>query len=260
MHSLIKNLVTGLKENNPLILNITNHVTMDFIANGLLSLGASPIMIQATEEVEDLVKIAHGVVINIGTLNAEFIGLCEAVCCVANRLGKPLTLDPVGAGASMYRTKTCLNFLERFKFDMIRGNASEIMALSGIAQHTKGVDSCALTKDAIEGGQYLASQYDAVVIISGKTDAVIDASHVQLFEYGSPWMPMITGSGCLLSSVVSAFNAMHHDSFEAVSSAVVFYGMCGEIAAEKAHGPGTFKPHFLDALFCLPERKYDEKN
>lgn len=258
MYTQIEKRAIGIKENNPLILNITNHVTMDFIANGLLSLGASPIMIQATEEVEDLLKIVDGVVINIGTLNAEFIGLCEIVCRVANRLGKPLTLDPVGAGASAYRTKTCLNFLEYFKFDIIRGNASEIMALSGIAQQTKGVDSRFFTHDAIESGQYLATEYDAVVAISGKTDAVIDTNRKQLFGYGSPLMPMLTGSGCLLSSVVSAFNAVCHNSFEAVAAAVAFYGVCGEIAAKKASGPGTFKPHFLDALACMPERGHYE--
>ncbi|MDF1827491.1 MAG: hydroxyethylthiazole kinase [Legionellaceae bacterium] len=258
MYTQVEKRVIGIKEKNPLILNITNHVTMDFIANGLLSLGASPIMIQATEEVEDLLKIADGIVINIGTLNAEFVGLCEIVCRVANRLGKPLTLDPVGAGASAYRTKICLNFLEHFKFDIIRGNASEIMALSGIAQQTKGVDSRFLTQDAVGSGQYLATQYDAVVAISGKTDAVIDTNRKQLFEYGSPFMPRITGSGCLLSSVVSAFHAVDHHCFEAVAAAVVFYGVCGEIAAKKSSGPGTFKPHFLDALACMPERGHYE--
>ena len=260
MYTQINNLVTRIKNNNPLILNITNHVTMDFIANGLLCLGASPIMTLAKQELDDLLKISNGVVMNMGTLDDAFIDLCKTVCHAANRLGKPITLDPVGAGASQYRTQTCLDLLECFNVSIIRGNASEIMALSGTGHHTKGVDASIATQYAIESGQSLASHYDLVVAISGPTDAVIEANQVQLSERGSPLMPMVTGSGCLLSAVISAFDAVHDNRYEAVSAAVNFYGVCGEIAAEKANGPGSFKPYFLDALSSLPEKKCYETN
>ncbi len=260
MYTQINDIVGRVRSNKPLIINITNHVTMDFVANGLLSLGASPIMTLATHEVDDLLNIANAVVINIGTLNDEFIHLCKAVCLAANRLGKPITLDPVGAGASLYRTKTCLDLLEQFDFSIIRGNASEIMALAGSVQNTRGVDASIASTYAIESAQYLASQHDVVVVISGAIDAVVDTNNVQHFEYGSPLMPMITGSGCLLSAVVSAFGVVHHNYYEAASAAVVFYGVCGELAASIAKGPGTFKPCFLDQLSMLPERTCYEKS
>lgn len=260
MYAHIKDKLLRIKANRPLILNITNHVTMDFIANGLLSLGASPIMTLATQEVDDLIQHANGVVINLGTLNDEFIELCHAVCRTANRVGKPITLDPVGAGASHYRTKTCLDLLAHYAFAIIRGNASEIMALSNATQNTKGVDASIATQDAIESGQYLASHYQTVVVISGKTDAVIDANHVGLSDYGSPLMPMITGSGCLLSAVVSAFDAVHDNRFDAMTAAIAFYGMCGEQAAKKSTGPGSFKSCFLDELSFLPKSHQDEKH
>lgn len=260
MYTLTNDLVAQIKNTKPLIINITNHVTMDFIANGLLCLGASPIMTLTKQEIDDLLKIANGVVINIGTLNDEFIELCETVCHAANRLGKPITLDPVGAGASEYRTKTCLDLLECFNFSIIKGNASEIMALSGASQNTKGVDASASTQSAIESGQYLASHYDLVVAISGPTDAVIDANQVMLFDRGSPLMPMLTGSGCLLSAVVSAFDVVHDNRYEAVSAAVNFYSVCGELAAEKAQSPGSFKAHFLDAVSISPVRSSYETN
>ena len=260
MYTPVRELVTRIKHQNPLIINITNHVTMDFVANGLLSLGASPIMTQSTHEIDDLLMIASGVVINIGTLDDAFIELCNAVCHAANRLEKPITFDPVGAGASQYRTKTCRNLLEQFEFSIIRGNASEIMALAGTHQNTKGVDANTATACAVDSGRYLASHFNLTVAISGKTDAVIDAHRAELFERGSPLMPKITGSGCLLSAVVSAFDAVHDNPYEAVSAAVNFYAVCGELAAEQANGPGTFKPHFLDALSCMHERNHYETN
>lgn len=258
MYTHINDLITQIKNDKPLIINITNHVTMDFVANGLLSLGAAPVMTQSPHEIDDLLKIASGVVINIGTLNDEFIALCNKVCHAANQWGKPITLDPVGAGASQYRTSTCLDLLARFKFAIIRGNANEIMALSDTRSHTKGVDAHIATSYAVESGQYLASHHGVTVAISGKTDVVMDAHRTQLFERGSPLMPMITGSGCLLSAVVSAFDAVHDHHFEAVSAAINFYGVCGERAASIAHGPGTFKPHFLDALSFMPMRTHYE--
>jgi len=253
MYQIIETIVTGIKHHNPLILNITNDVTMDFIANGLLSLGASPIMTRAIDELEELLSISRAVVINIGTLDDAFIKRCTVVCRIANRLNVPITLDPVGAGASHYRTKACLHLLEHFDIAIIRGNASEIMALSGAHQNTKGVDASISTDRAIEGAQYLSKTYAAVVVMSGATDVVVDLTRVASFKRGSPLMPRITGSGCLLSAVVSVFDAVHSHRYEAVSAAVVFYGVCGEISARQAHAPGSFKTQFIDALSYLPQ-------
>lgn len=256
----IQKSVMSIKTKRPLIINISNDVTMDFIANGLLSMGASPIMTQSAREIDDLLAMAQGVVINIGTLNDAFITLCEYVLMAANRLGIPVILDPVGAGASHYRTQTCLAFLERFHISMIRGNAGEIMALAGFSHMTRGVDTgVSLAAQAMDSAQSLAARFDDMVIaVSGKTDLVIDANHIQQFEHGSPLMPMVTGSGCLLTAVIAAFAAVEPVRFDAVSAALVFYGVCGEIAAGRAAGPGSFRMHFLDVLSYLPESHYYE--
>lgn len=251
MYQQIKQLLTRVKEEKPLILNITNHVTMDFVANGLLSIGASPIMTQSIQEIDDLLILANAVVINIGTVTEDFISLCKYVCLAANKLGIPITLDPVGAGASRYRTNACLSLLEQFHFSLIRGNASEIMSLSNTGHRSKGVDTTTTTYTAIESAQYLSNRYGAILVISGSQDAVVDADCIQLFDRGSSLMPMVTGTGCLLSSVLSVFDTLHHHQ-ETIAAGVVFYSICGEIAARSATGPGSFKPQFLDSLSSPP--------
>lgn len=254
MYEQIRSIVETIKRNRPLILNVTNLVTMDFVANGLLSLGASPIMINGKHEIRDLVKIAKGVVINIGTLDDHFVSLCEGVCKVANELSIPIVLDPVGAGASQYRTKTCLNLLEKYQFAIIRGNASEVMALCGVNHITKGVDSNVLTTEVIEPAKELARQLQATITMSGETDFILSCNQVHRCERGVPYMPMVTGSGCLLTAIISAFHAIEPEAYSAAYKATNFYGACGEQAMSKASGPGSFKPLFLDALSTLPKR------
>ena len=254
VYNNIDTIIKRIKHDNPLILNITNYVTMEFVANGLLSLGASPIMTCAAQEAGDLVAISNAVIINIGTLNDEFIALCEQVCQHAAKLSKPIILDPVGVGASHYRTQACLNLMKKFKIDIIRGNASEIMALSGAKHSTKGVDANISTADVIENAKCLATQHDLVIVMSGKMDAAVSPDKTYLSYRGSATMPMVTGSGCLLTSIIGAFDSVCHDRFEAACAAVVFYGVCGELAATKTATPGTFKMCFLDALSSLPEK------
>jgi hydroxyethylthiazole kinase len=238
-----------IKETNPLVLNITNYVTMDFIANGLLSLGASPIMSSASEEIEDLVCLSHAVVINLGTLNQAFIALCEQTCRIANQLKKPIILDPVGAGATNYRTKTSLKLINNYDIAIIRGNASEIMALAGSRSVTKGVDSSTESADAVDSAKKLSQQCDSTIVVSGKADFIIDHELFSQSDRGTPLMAMITGSGCLLSAVIGAFHAVEKNRFDAACAATVFYGICGEKAAAKSILPGTFKNYFLDALY-----------
>lgn len=260
MFEKIKQLTQKIKQDRPLVLNITNDVTMDFIANGLLSLGASPVMSQAEQDVDDLIKFSQSIVINLGTLNEKFIELCEHTCRVANTLKKPIILDPVGAGATKYRTDAAAKLLDQYHIAIIRGNASEIMALSAASCVTKGVDSTAASDEAVENAKALSKKYNAAVVISGKTDFIIDADKLNQLDYGSALMPMITGTGCLLSSVVGAFHAAEQDRFLAASAACAFYGVSGEIAAKIAKGPGSFKPAFLDALYNEHKREWYEKN
>lgn len=259
MFEKIKNVVAKIKEEKPLILNITNDVTMDFIANGLLSLGASPVMSKAQQEIDELLQLAHSVVINLGTLDEKFIALCEYVCGVANQLKKPIVLDPVGAGASHYRTNASLGLINNYDIAIIRGNASEIMSLSGVSMKTKGVDSTVQSDFALESAQKLSTLYDASVVVSGKVDIIVDVNHIRQLTYGSPLMPQITGTGCLLSAIVGAFHAVEKNRFDASVFATAFYGICGEKAARKVQGPASFKIQFLDELNLIPDEFSYEK-
>lgn len=248
MFDQLNRIVHRLREERPLILNITNAVTMDVVANGLLSLGASPIMSQAPQEIEELVKIASAVVINVGTLSDDFIELVFQTCHLANALDKPIIFDPVGAGASHYRTSTCQRLLRQIDVAIVRGNASEIMAVAGGETCTKGVDSSAEIPSAMAYAQALASDQDATVVMSGAVDVIVDSHQMEQVDRGSALMPLITGTGCLLSAVVAAFHAIHSNRFEAARYASLFYAVCGERAARQTASPGSFRMHFLDAL------------
>jgi len=216
-------------------------------------------MSRAPQEMDELLQLSNALVINIGTLDEKFIALCEQACATANTLNKPIILDPVGAGASRYRTHTCLDLLNNYKFSIIRGNASEIMSLSGMSTKTKGVDSTMQSDSATESALNLSENYHAAIVVSGKTDIIVDGDAVQQLNYGSPLMPQITGTGCLLSAVVAAFHAVEQNRFEASVLATAFYGICGENAAKKSNGPGSFKMQFLNELNFLPEKLAYEK-
>lgn len=249
MHTLVKR----IKDDNPLILNVTNYVSMNFVANGLLSIGASPVMSHAEEELDELIALSKAVVINPGTLNPLFVARCERACRAANQRGVPVILDPVGAGATRYRTDTCLRLMTDYQIAIIRGNASEILALSGQTGGTKGVDSVAGSEEAVLGATALSRQYLATVVVSGKKDLVTDGDALFFSERGSALMPMITGTGCLLTAVIGAFHTVEKNRAAAAHAAVEFYGMCGEKAEKQSAGPGTFRAHFLDALHAMPE-------
>jgi hydroxyethylthiazole kinase len=247
----INTILARIKQEKPIILNITNNVTMDFVANGLLSVGASPLMSLAEQEMEELVTIAHAVVINLGTLDSRFVHLCHHACLLANQWGKPIILDPVGAGASRYRTDTALELLLEFSISIIRGNASEIMALSESPMPMTVIDNATELDAAIYNAKSLANHYNAAIMISGKRDVMVDSGKVAYCDRGSPMMSMVTGTGCLLSALLGAFRAVEEDRFLATQAAAVFFATCGEQAARKASGPGSFKVSLMDVLYSL---------
>lgn len=258
MNQQIPLLLQRIRVQKPLILNLTNFVTMDFIANGLLSLGASPIMSLAKEEMEDLIKLASCVVINIGTLTSDFMELAHFASSLANKKNKPIILDPVGAGATAYRTQNAQKLLQEHKIAIIRGNASEIAALINKSSSTKGVDSTIDSTEIAEEARELAALYNNTVCVSGKIDIIANKNKTQQHQFGSSLMSQVTGMGCLLTAVVAAFHAVEPDSFIATYTATLYYALSGEQAAQKAAAPGEFKLHFIDALFnkelpCLKE-------
>jgi len=247
----IKSTVKKIKQQKPLIVNVTNYVTMEFIANGLLSLGASPVMTNAKAEIEELIKIADCLVINIGTLNEEFISLCHAACEYANKFSKPIIFDPVGAGATNYRTQMALDLLNQHDISIVRGNAGEVMGLAGNSGFTRGVEVIDLNSPVEEYAKILMKEFKLTVVVSGEEDLIVSKDFFKKYAYGSSLMPKITGMGCLLTAVIAAFHAVEKNSAIAASLAVVYYGLCGEAAAKKAQAPGTFREKFLNEIYLL---------
>ena len=256
MFKQTQTMLAQIKQQKPLILNLTNPVTMDFVANGLLAVGASPVMSQSLHDIEELLPMVAAVVINIGTLDDTFYALAEATCRLANQLKKPIILDPVGAGATHYRTSHARRLLDSYDIAIIRGNASEMMALSGEATSSKGVDSLAQSTDAIASASSLSKQSNACIIVSGAVDIILDGTQVAQLHCGSAIMPHVVGTGCLLSAVVAAFHAVETSAWLASHASVLLYGICGEIAEQHSSKPGSFKVHFVDALYTMPTEEY----
>ena len=240
-----------LREKSPLVHNITNYVAMNFSANALLAIGASPVMAHAVEEMDDMVAIASALVINIGTLDAEWVRGMLCAGRAAHRMGKPIVLDPVGAGATPYRTATAWEIIRECCPTIIRGNASEIMALVNADITSKGVDSSQSSDDALESAKQLALSTGAVVVISGATDYITDGTRTETITNGSPLMTRVTAMGCTASSMVGAFAGINPDAFEAALHGMAAMGVCGELAVAKSPVPGTLLTHFVDALYTI---------
>ena len=238
----------AVREQKPLVHNITNYVVMNTTANALLALGAAPVMAHAAEEVEQMVSIAQAVVINIGTLDAAWAQSMQGAVRAAAGRGIPWILDPVGAGATHFRTQTSLMLLREAAPAVIRGNASEIMALEGTAGTTRGVDSSAASEHAVDAAKALAAEYGCVVSVSGEVDRITDGSTVIQVANGDPLMARVTGMGCVATAITGGFAGVTTRYLDAASHAMCVTGIAGEMAMERAEGPGTFMPHFLDAL------------
>jgi len=245
--------VETIRKRAPVIHNITNYVVMASTANALLAIGASPVMAHAEEEVEEMVAIAQALVINIGTLSKHWIASMFKAVCQAREKGIPVILDPVGAGATTYRTRTARELIKSGKPTIIRGNASEIMALTDDRAKTKGVDSAADSDAAIITAQKLAQTNKCVVCISGATDYIIDSEKILKIKNGHPLMTKVTGLGCTASALCGAFAAVEASPFAVTAKAMAVMGIAGEMAVEKSAGPGSLQMHFLDVLYRLTE-------
>lgn len=249
-HGLWSDILT-IREFSPLIHNITNYVVMEQTANALLALGASPVMAHASDEAEDMAKIAHSLVLNIGTLSPSWIEGMFLALKMANYKNIPSVFDPVGAGATPYRTNTAKSILACGKLTAIRGNASEILALAGCEHATKGVDSSLQPLACLEQAKELAKQYRCIVSISGEVDLVTNGDLCFTIHNGDPIMTKVTGMGCTATAVTGAFLAIQKDSLLGCIHAAALMGIAGEMAAEKSKGPGSFKIAFVDALSAI---------
>lgn len=249
----------NIRRRAPLVHNITNFVVMNLTANALLSIGASPVMAHAVEEVEEMVGLASALVINIGTLSRHWVEAMGTAIRAAGKKKIPVVLDPVGAGATSFRTATARQLLESGPVAIIRGNGSEILALVDSGARTKGVDSLEGPEAAVEAGRQLSRQYGCAVSISGPTDIVVRGGQTIRIENGHPLMPRVTGLGCTASALTGAFAAVNPDSLEAAAGAMAVMGICGELAAGQARGPASFELHFLDWLHLIGEKEIKER-
>lgn len=253
--------VVAVRETAPLVHSITNLVVMSYNANALLALGAAPVMAHACDEVEEMVSIANALVLNIGTLQPEWVEAMKLAARKAVSLNKPVILDPVGAGATSYRNRTIEELLAIANPTVIRGNASEIMNVAGLTTDTKGVESLQSSEAAIEAAKTLAREIDGIVCVSGETDIITDKNGKTAFlQNGHPWMTKITGTGCSATAMIGAFAAVQPDYWRATLSAMAYLGVVGEYATEEVRrenqGVGSLQVKILDALQLLPQKEF----
>ena len=248
----------NVRKLSPVVHNITNYVTVNDCANILLACGASPIMADEPLEAADITSICSGLNINIGTLNERTIKSMFISGKKANELNIPVLLDPVGAGASALRTDTAVKLLNEVKFSVIRGNASEIKTLAGESADTKGVDAGetdAINDDMVEIAKKFALKTGAVIAVTGKTDIVTDGTKTFLINNGNKMMSSITGTGCQLSALMTAFAAANKDDIlTACAAAVCTMGLCGEKGAERMtslDGNSSYRNYIIDAVYNL---------
>ena len=240
-----------VRETKPLVHNVTNFVVMNFTANVLLAAGASPVMAHAENEVEEMVAFAKALVLNIGTLDDAWIASMLKAGRKASSLGVPIILDPVGAGATKLRTETAKRILAETNVTLVRGNASEILALGGGAAKTRGVDAADSVEAAAERAVVLAQELGVPVAITGPMDFITDGKRIVRVANGHPLMGCVTGTGCGATAIIGAFAGVDADSVSAAATALAYYGLAGEYAADGAVGPGSFMIRFLDALHSL---------
>ncbi len=242
-----------IRADAPLVHNITNYVVMNTTANALLAIGASPVMAHAVEEVEEMAGLARALVINIGTLSAPWVESMLKAGKEANRRKIPVVLDPVGSGATQYRTTTTQLLIQEIHPAIIRGNASEIRSLLRSGPGAKGVDSRHTPDEVLDEARELSRTTRCVVSVSGPVDLIVEGDAVVRVENGHAMMSKVTGMGCSASAITGAFAAVNPSPFKAAAHAMALMGIAGEMAAEGGAGPGSFQVNFLDALYGLQE-------
>jgi len=245
----------AVRERKPLVHNITNFVVMNYTANALLAMGASPVMAHAIGEVEEMVSHAGALVLNIGTLTEEWVAAMIAAGRKANEKKIPIVLDPVGSGATRLRTESARKILSQTRVSVLRGNASEILSLQDENSRTKGVDAVHGVDEAARTAGILAAELGSTLAITGPVDLITDGRRTVRVANGHPLMASVTGTGCTATAAVGAFLAVDPDPVSAAATALAFFGLAGEVAGDSAAAPGSFMIKMLDALFTItPEQ------
>jgi hydroxyethylthiazole kinase len=255
----LKSLLERLREQRPLVHNITNYVVMNFTANTLLAMGASPVMAHSVDEVEEMVSLASVLVINIGTLSKQWIESMLRSGRKANQLGVPVILDPVGSGATSLRTNTFRNLVKEVKMTVVRGNASEILSIASDSIKTKGVETAHDPEHALETAREVAGQIDSVAAITGPVDLITDGIKVIRCSNGHPLLGSVTGTGCAATTTIAAFAGVTEDPLEATSAGLAFFGLAGELAGARANSPGSFMISLIDAMYEIGPEEFQAK-
>jgi hydroxyethylthiazole kinase len=249
-----------LRDTKPLVHQITNYVVMNETANATLALGALPVMAHAKEEVGEMAQLAGALVLNIGTLSPHWVEAMILAGQIANQRGTPVVLDPVGAGATTYRTSTAKRILDEVRVAVLRGNAGEIATLVGVAAEVRGVESIDSGGDHAALARHAASAFGLVASVTGPVDHVSDGDHVIAIENGHPLLASITGTGCMSTALTGCFLAVNPDEpLDAAAEALVAFGVAGEDAARDAKGPGSFHVALYDALAALDPDTLDAR-
>ncbi|NOK64426.1 MAG: hydroxyethylthiazole kinase [Chloroflexi bacterium AL-W] len=247
-----------IRAEKPLLHHLINFVVMNDTANVTLHIGALPVMAHAAEEVAEMVDAAGALILNMGTLTNEWIEAMTIAGQRANATQTPIVLDPVGAGATTLRTTTNKAFLHDLKIAIVRGNAGELSALTGLEGEVRGVESIASHDDPVVVAQQMARTYRTVAALTGKRDIVADGERVFGVDNGHSWLPSLTGTGCMATTVVAAFAAVESDPLVAAAGGLATYGLAAELAADKATGPASFKVAFFDQIYHLtPEQVFE---
>jgi hydroxyethylthiazole kinase len=249
-----------LRERKPLVHQITNYVVMNETANATLALGALPVMAHAREEVEEMVALAGALVINIGTLSPHWVDAMLAAGKGATSRGTPVVLDPVGAGATSYRTETAKRILDEVDVTVLRGNAGEIATLVGVDAEVRGVESIGAGGEPAELAREAARALGVVASVTGPVDHVSDGETVLAVANGHELLARVTGTGCMSSAITGCFLAAKpEEPLAAAAEALAAFGVAGEDAARDAKGPGSFHVNLYDALAALDPETLDER-
>ena len=252
--------LAAIRERKPLVHQITNYVVMNETANATLALGALPVMAHAREEVEEMAAAASALVLNIGTLSPSWVEAMLLAGRAANDAGVPIVLDPVGAGATRYRTQTARRLLDDVEVAVVRGNAAEIARLAGREAEIRGVEAMGGAESARDLADAAARELGATVAVTGATDHVSDGSRTVAIGNGHELLATITGSGCMATAITGCFLAVRTDDpLAAAAEALVAFGVAGEDAARSAAGPGSFHAGLYDALYALDPKTLDER-
>jgi len=251
----MNNPLQKIRETKPLIHHITNWVTIYDCANMTRAFGALPVMAHAPEECADMTAISSALVLNIGTLTSEIIDAMILSASVANEKRIPVILDIVGVGATKFRDEMAAKILDFVHIDIIKGNYSEIAKLAGESTETKGVETTSINADPIVVAKGLAKSKSSIVVMTGKEDIISDGKKIYIIRNGNEQMGSIVGTGCMAGSIIGVFASVNSDYCDASKDALCYFGVAGELAAEKSNGPGSFSVNLYDEVFNLSDEK-----